>query len=156
MTWFAVSPVFAMTALSAITSRIVRFYVRIRSSSSISPFTISAPSCHLLSCKQFVFASFDPLRNQLPNRIERNESRYCERFYLLNRFVSNHPLHQDISEVFRQILSRKLCPFVIPDDPAVEVALAKGESLLDVFSENSATISMTEAARWIFGKFLAR
>jgi cellulose biosynthesis protein BcsQ len=111
----------------------------------LSPIKPDFPS--LLSVKEME-KSFD--------RIERNESRYCERFYLLNRFVSNHPLHQDISEVFRQILSRKLCPFVIPDDPAVEVALAKGESLLDVFSENAATISMTEAARWIFGKFLAR
>ena len=111
----------------------------------LSPIRPDFPS--LLSVKEME-KSFD--------RIEREESRYCERFYLLNRFESNHPLHQDIYEIFRQILSRRLCPFVIPDDPTVEVALAKGESLLDVFSETSATVSMTEAARWIAGKFLAR
>lgn len=80
---------------------------------------------------------------------EREQGRYCERYYLLNRFISDHPLHQDIYGIFRQILSRRLCPFVIPEDPQVELALAKGASLLDAFSESPAATSLDEAARWI-------
>lgn len=105
-----------------------------------------------------------PIRPDLPSllsvkdmektfeRIEREESRYCERFYVLNRFVPDHPLHQDVYDVFRQILARRLCPFVIPEDPTVELSLAKGESLLDVFPETPAAVSMAECARWIAGK----
>lgn len=105
-----------------------------------------------------------PIRPDLPSlvsvkdmeknfeRFEREENRYCERFYVLNRFIPDHPLHQDIYEIFRQILSRRLCPFVIPEDSTVELSQARGESLLDVFPETPAAISMVEVSRWMAGK----
>ena len=83
---------------------------------------------------------------------EREQARYCERFYVLNRFVAEHPLHQDIFGIFRQILSRRLCPVVIPEDPTVELALAKGASLMDAFSTSPAATSIAEAATWIGSK----
>jgi cellulose biosynthesis protein BcsQ len=111
------------------------------SSMFLSPVRPDLPS--LVSVKDME-KSFD--------RLEREENRYCERFYVLNRFIPDHPLHQDIYEIIRQILSRRLCPFVIPEDSTVELAQARGESLLDVFSETSAAISMAEVSRWISAK----
>ena len=107
----------------------------------LSPIRPDLPS--LLSVKDME-KSFD--------RFEQEEIRNCERYYVLNRFVPDHPLHQDIHEIFRQILARRLCPFVVPEDPSVELALAKGASLLDSFSETPAALSMADVCRWVAGK----
>jgi cellulose biosynthesis protein BcsQ len=105
-----------------------------------------------------------PVRPDLPSLVsiremeksfeafEREQARYCERFYLLNRFQRDNPLHNDIYGIFRQILSRRLCPFVIPEDPAVELSLAKGASFLDTFPETPAATSMEEVSRWIVSR----
>lgn len=115
----------------------------------------------LYEASLFTSLILSPVKPDLPSLIsvkeleksfemfEREQARYCERYYLLNRFVQDSPLHQDIYGIFRQILSRRLCPFVIPEDPSVELSLAKGASFLDGFPESPAASSMAEASRWI-------
>ena len=84
-------------------------------------------------------------RTSTPSRGSRSTT---SKLYVLNRFVAEHLLHQDIYGIVRKLLGRRLCPFVVPEDPTVELALTKGASLLDVFPETPAASSMVEVSRW--------
>jgi len=62
---------------------------------------------------------------------------------------TNHQLAKDVTTLFAERLGTRMVPFVVPENPAVEEALACERPLLSYQPENPAATSLRAVANWL-------
>jgi hypothetical protein len=112
-----------------------------RSRLVLSPIIPEIPS--LLSVKE--------LENYF-EALETGKGIYCERFYLPNRFSGENPFHAHLLGKFQWLLNRRLCPVVVPEDPALGSFLAQGETFRRLLVQNGITHTLGPVLGWLAEK----
>jgi cellulose synthase operon protein YhjQ len=70
-------------------------------------------------------------------------------FYVLNQFDPSLPLHQDVRNVLRERLGKRLLPIALERTPAISEALAEGMTIMDYAPGSQAAAEFTALAKWL-------
>lgn len=84
--------------------------------------------------------------------LESGKGIYCERYYIINRLSGDNPFHAHLRSRFESLLSRRLCPVIIPEDPLLESLLARGEPFLTILSRIGVSRAIEETGRWLLDR----
>jgi cellulose biosynthesis protein BcsQ len=86
------------------------------------------------------------------DRAEAEKGIYCERYYIINRLHHGNSFHNHLAGRFDWLLNTRLCPLSIPENPALETLLAKGENFLGIQSDIEFPAVFEQVSRWVLDR----